>query len=91
MPIHIGGLPESYNESDLLMNGQFQNNSPDNFKKQVHESEMQSSANAMTTMVETMHFGGGLNDHSVGQRQEVVQSGRDLIFHSIKEQLERME
>lgn len=68
MPIHIGGPPEGYNESDLRITGQFSNNSPNNFKKQVHESEMQSSANAMTTMVETMHFGGGLNDQSMGQR-----------------------
>ena len=62
MPIHIGEPPEGY--SDLRMTGQFSNNSPENFKKQAHESEMQSSANAMTTMVETMHFGGVFNDQS---------------------------
>jgi hypothetical protein len=52
----------------LRITGQFSNNSPNDFKKQAHESEMQSSANAMTTMVETMHFGGGFNDQSMGQR-----------------------
>ena len=68
MPIHIGELPEGYNENNLRITGQFSNNSPNDFKKQAHESEMQSSANAMTTMVETMHFGGGFNDQSMGQR-----------------------